>query len=425
MYQPNAAHHRSWVNVSPDSDFSIQNLPFGIFTMSQRLPSLCSAIGDYIVDLKAVFDLGYFHTIDGLSGDVFTQKHLNHFIELGKNVTNAVRLRLSQILNTNFPENAQKEASQILILKSEVQLLLPLEIGDYTDFYSSRQHAFNVGSMFRDAANALLPNWLHLPVGYHGRASSIVVSETPIVRPHGQSKLPNIEQPVFGATKKLDFELEMAFVVGKNTNMGQAISVEQADDYIFGLALFNDWSARDIQAWEYVPLGPFLGKNFASTLAPWVVTLEALEPFRVANPVQEPRPLSYLQSADFCTYDVNLTVTIQSETMENPQIISASNFKNMYWNMRQQLAHHTVNGCNVRVGDLCASGTISGEQRDSFGSMLELAWQGTQPLSLSDGSQRSFVEDGDTITLSGFAEKDGVRVGFGEASGKISAARKS
>jgi fumarylacetoacetase len=305
----------------------------------------------------------------------------------------------------------------------DVKMLLPIKIGDYTDFYSSKEHATNVGMMFRDPANALLPNWLHLPVGYHGRSSSIVVSGTPLHRPKGQMLPPEGgETPIFGTSKRVDFELEMAFVIGKSSELGDSISTEDANDYIFGLMLFNDWSARDIQQWEYVPLGPFLGKNFGSTLSPWIVTMEALAPFVCEGPKMEREILPYLQYEGERNYDVQLSVAIAPEGTEE-KIVSNSNFKYMYWNMAQQLAHHTINGCNVAVGDVMASGTISGSTPDSYGSMLEIAWKGTKPVAMPDGSERRFIQDNDTVIIRGFAQKGDVRVGFGEASGKILAAK--
>jgi len=295
---------------------------------------------------------------------------------------------------------------------------MPVHIPNYTDFYSSIEHATNVGKMFRDPANALLPNWKHLPVGYHGRASSIVVSGTEINRPKGQTKPADSDQPVFGASAQLDFELEMAFIINQNTEMGESISTQDAENAIFGMVVFNDWSARDIQSWEYVPLGPFLGKNFGSSVSPWVVTMEALEPFRTASPEQEPEVLEYLKFEGDKNYDINLEVYIQPENGEH-NLVSESNYKHMYWNMAQQLAHHTVNGCNVEVGDMYASGTISGSDPKSFGSMLELTWRGQNPITLSNGEERKFINDNDTVTMKAWAEKEGLRVGFGEVSGKI------
>jgi fumarylacetoacetase len=295
-------------------------------------------------------------------------------------------------------------------------------VGDYTDFYSSIEHATNVGTMFRDPNNALLPNWKHLPVGYHGRASSIVVSGTPVIRPKGQTKADDAEMPTFGPTKLLDFELEMAFVVGKETAMGESVTADNAEEHIFGMVIFNDWSARDIQKWEYVPLGPFLAKNFASSVSPWIVTIEALNPFRVKGPVQDPKVLPYLEYSGEKNIDINLEVLIQTEHSE-PFKVCRSNYQYMYWNMEQQLAHHTINGCNIRVGDMMASGTISGPTPDSYGSMLELSWRGTKPIRMPDGSERKFINDHDTVIMKGYSEKAGLRIGFGEVKTKILPAR--
>jgi fumarylacetoacetase len=311
-----------------------------------------------------------------------------------------------------------KEKPEILVSQADVQMHLPVHVGDYTDFYSSIEHATNVGKMFRDPENALLPNWKHIPVGYHGRASSIVVSGTPIKRPKGQVMPKDATEPVFKPSARLDFELEMGFITGKNTQLGDSVSTADADDYIFGLVLFNDWSARDIQKWEYVPLGPFLGKSFGSSMSPWIVTLEALEPFKVAGPKQDPKVLPYLKYTGKSNYDIQLEVGLQPEKSEET-VVSTSNLKYMYWNMQQQLAHHTINGCNINVGDVMASGTISGKDESSYGSMLEISWGGTKPVTLKDGSTRTFIEDNDTVIMRGFAEKDGIKVGFGEVSGKI------
>jgi fumarylacetoacetase len=408
----------SWLTIAPNSDFSIHNIPFGIFSHPNfEGCRVATAIGDSVIDLKALYDLAFFH--DLMLEDVFENNQLNDFIAQGKNKTSAVRQRLIQIFSESDFLDAQKLATYYVYPMAEVTLHLPVKIGDYTDFYSSREHATNVGIMFRDPANALLPNWLHIPVGYHGRASSIVVSGTPIRRPKGQILPPEGgDTPIFSESKRLDFELEMAFIVGKSTKMGETISTAEADDYIFGLTLFNDWSARDIQQWEYVPLGPFLGKNFGSTMSPWVVTLEALEPFRCAGPLQEKKVLPYLEYEGEKNYDISLEVLIQPADSE-ATVVSNSNLKYMYWNMNQQLTHHTINGCNVNVGDVMASGTISGSTPDSYGSMLEIAWKGTKPVTLADGKERRFILDGDTVIMRGFAEKNGVRVGFGEASGTI------
>ena len=403
---------KTWVSVPHNSDFSIYNLPFGIFSVNDDQPRVGIAIGAQIVDLVVVSELGLIE----VDANYFNQSTLNEFIALGKTITNKVRLDIQQLL---VIENSPlKNHPESFVQQKDATMHLPVQVGDYTDFYSSIEHATNVGKMFRDPENALLPNWRHIPVGYHGRASSIVVSGTDIHRPMGQVKTNEMETPVFQASGRLDFELEMGFIVGKTTQLGERIAVENASEHIFGLVLFNDWSARDIQKWEYVPLGPFLGKSFASSMSPWIVTLEALEPFKVQGPKQDPAVLSYLQYEGAKNYDIQLEVGLSSKSSEET-IISRSNFKYMYWNMMQQLAHHTVNGCNVNVGDVMASGTISGKDESSYGSLLEISWGGKKPFELKDGSKRTFIEDNDTITMKGFAEKEGVRVGFGEVTGTI------
>ncbi|MBX2898292.1 MAG: fumarylacetoacetase [Cyclobacteriaceae bacterium] len=410
---------KSWVDVPPGSDFPIQNLPFGIFKTRYLNAVAGVAIGNYVLDLVYLHEHGYLDSL-GLPAGIFNQKYLNDFIALGKNTTRAVRNRISELLRVETDELQQhKAACEIaLVPLAEVQMQMPVFIPDYTDFYSSEEHATNVGSMFRDPKNALLPNWKHLPVGYHGRASSIVVSGTPLHRPKGQVKLPDSDLPVFCPTQKLDFELELAFITGKQSALGKHITTAEAEEYIFGFVLFNDWSARDIQQWEYVPLGPFLGKNFGSTISPWIVTLDALEPFRVQGPAQFPHVLPYLATEGSKNFDINLHVLLQPEG-EEPTTVCRSNARYLYWNVNQQLAHQTVNGCNVRVGDLYASGTISGPSPGSYGSLLELSWNGQRPLQLANGIQRKFIEDGDTVSITGFAEKDTVRIGFGACSGKI------
>ncbi|MCB9040260.1 MAG: fumarylacetoacetase [Lewinellaceae bacterium] len=418
MIRANDPNLKSWVEVPPNSDFPIQNLPFGVFKTPGLTPRLCTAIGEYVADLQVLSEHGFFDDLH-IDARVFAQPFLNDFMALGKAKTGAVRNRLSEILDDDLEDwDASELADYFLHKQSDVQMLLPVRVGDYTDFYSSREHATNVGTMFRGEENALLPNWLHLPVGYHGRASSIVVSGTPVRRPKGQQMPDGAEQPVFGPSRLLDFELEMAFVVGKETSLGQSVNITDAEDYIFGLALFNDWSARDIQKWEYVPLGPFLGKSFASTVSPWIVTLEALEPFRTEGPPQDPTPLPYLQPNGPGSFDISLEVEILPE-QGNGKTVCQSNFKYLYWNMAQQLAHHTVNGCNIRVGDMMASGTISGPGPESYGSMLEISWRGTRPVAMPDGSERKFLLDGDTVVLRGWCTKDGLRIGFGKASGKV------
>jgi len=418
MIKANDPNLTSWVKVPENSDFPIQNLPFGVFKTPGLRPRLCTAIGDFVADLQVLAEHGFFDDLY-IPISVFSKPYLNDFISLGKEKTRAVRNRLSEILDNDLDEwDASELAAYFLHPMDKVEMLMPVKVGDYTDFYSSREHATNIGTMFRGKENALMPNWLHLPVGYHGRASSIVASGTPIKRPSGQQLPQGEETPVFGPSKLMDFELEMSFIIGQNTAMGESVSTADAEDYIFGMVLFNDWSARDIQKWEYVPLGPFLGKSFASTVSPWVVTLDALEPYRVAGPKQEPKPLPYLQYEGDKSYDINLSVAIQPEGQEAKQICQ-SNFRYLYWNMAQQLAHHTVNGCNIKVGDMMASGTISGPTEDSYGSMLELTWRGSKPIAMPDGSERKFINNGDTVILKGYCEKDGIRIGFGEASGKI------
>ena len=419
MIKANKPTLKSWVEVPDDSDFPIQTLPFGIYTINDQHPRVCIAIGEHIADLYVLAEHGFFEDL-GIEKEVFENHYLNDFIALGKAKTSGVRNRLSEILDNDLEEwDASELASFFLKLQAEVKMLMPVKVGDYTDFYSSREHATNVGTMFRDPENALLPNWLHLPVGYHGRASSIVVSGTPIQRPVGQQMPAGAEKPIFGPSKLLDFELEMGFVVGRDTDLGQSVSTAEAEDYIFGMVIFNDWSARDIQKWEYVPLGPFLAKNFASTISPWVVTMDALDAFREEGPVQDPEVLPYLKYEGKKNYNINLEVGIQGENMEAAHTVCRSNFKHMYWNMSQQLAYHTVTGCNINVGDICASGTISGPTPDSYGSMLEISWRGTKPVAMPDGSERKFLLDGDTVIMKAYCERDGIRIGFGEASGKI------
>ena len=410
---------KSFINYPQNSDFSIHNIPFGVAVFNREYIACCTRIGDLVIDLATLYDYGFFDEIEGLNENVFEAYTLNEFIELGKPVTNAVRLKIQELLlEDSSLSHDEKTIEECFYDLDKVQMMMPLHVQNYTDFYSSIEHATNVGKMFRDPANALLPNWKHLPVGYHGRASSIVVSGINFHRPKGQMKPADAEKPIFGASKQLDFELEMAFVLNKNTEIGESISTQEAEDAIFGMVIFNDWSARDIQSWEYVPLGPFLGKNFCSSISPWVVTLEALEPFRTVSPKQEPEVLDYLKFEGDKNFDINLEVYLQPENGEE-NLICQSNYKYMYWNMTQQLAHHTINGCNVEVGDLYASGTISGNEPNSFGSMLELTWRGQNPLKLSDGTERKFIEDHDTIIMRGFSEKNGIRVGFGEVRGKV------
>ncbi len=405
---------RSWVEVPPGHDFPIQNLPFGIFSTSDRGPRPCTRIGDRVIDLAVLADAGLLNDLV-IDPAAFRAPALNDLLRHGRSGTRRLRQRLSDLLRLDRPELRDHATvrSDALLPVERCNPHLPVRIGDYTDFYSSRQHAYNVGCMFRDPGNALMPNWSHLPIAYHGRSSSIIPSGTSLHRPIGQYKPAPDAAPVFGPTRQLDFELEVAFITHAGKPLGERISTAEAEEHIFGLVLFNDWSARDIQAWEYVPLGPFLGKNFASSMSPWVLTLDALEPFRVAGPKQDPAVLPYLGFTGDRHFDIHLEVGLVPKASKETTICRG-NFKHLYWNMAQQLAHHTVNGCNIRAGDVMASGTISGEDPGSFGSMLELAWKGTRPLKLIDGSERSFIHDGDTVIMRGHAERHGVRIGFGE-----------
>lgn len=410
---------KTWVEIPKNSDFTIYNLPFGIFKNKRLSPRVGIAIGDKIVDLSILDQEGFFSDLF-LPEGIFLSEALNDLIALGKTQTKKIRERVQELLladNEKLRDHSIR--GKVMVNRKEAEMLLPVKIGDYTDFYSSMEHATNVGKMFRDPENALLPNWKHLPVGYHGRASSIIPSGVNIHRPKGQFKDPDMESPSFGPSRRMDFELELAFITGKSTKLGDSISTEEAEDYIFGFVLFNDWSARDIQAWEYVPLGPFLGKSFASSISPWVVTMEAWDQFRVDGPTQDPEVLPYLKCETPHSFDINLEAYIQPDGVKQVSRVCRSNFKYMYWNIAQQLAHHTVNGCNINVGDMMASGTISGPTEDSFGSMLELSWKGSKPVKLDTGEERKFIEDGDTVILKGYAEKEGVRVGFGEVRSKL------
>ena len=414
---------RSWIEVPAHSDFPIQNIPFGIAAGPAHPPRPCTRIGDTVIDLQPLAEAGLFNGLE-LDATAFSAPVLNPLMAHGKAGIRGLRQRLIQLFREDHGlTDAHLHTMHAALLPVEaVTLHLPVAIGDYTDFYSSREHATNVGIMFRGPENALMPNWLHLPVGYHGRSSSIVISGTPIRRPMGQMR-PNAEEPpVFGPSKQLDIELETAFITFAGKPLGERITTAEAEDRIFGMVLFNDWSARDIQSWEYVPLGPFLGKNFGSSMSPWVVTLDALEPFRTTGPVQQPEPLPYLRTQGAHTFDIRLQASLIPRNGQE-SVICTTNFKYLYWSMPQQLAHHTVNGCNVRAGDVMASGTISGPMPNSFGSLLELSWRGTKPLKLQDGSERRFLEDGDTVVIRGHCERDGLRIGFGEVRGEVLPAR--
>ncbi|PNK59700.1 fumarylacetoacetase [Psychrobacter sp. FDAARGOS_221] len=410
----------SFVDVAADSDFSIHNLPYGIFSETKDGKRRAGiAIGNKVLDLSVLEEAGLLK-LSG--GPYFDKPTLNSFIESGRDNWTTARNTVQKLLSADtdtLRDNSELQA-KALFNQDDVTMHLPLHVPGYTDFYSSREHATNVGTMFRDPNNALLPNWTELPVGYNGRASTVIVSGHDVVRPSGQIKPNADERPVFSACKRLDFELETAFVVGKPNHIGQPISIDDAWDHIFGMVLLNDWSARDIQKWEYVPLGPFNAKTFASSISPWIVTLDALEPFKTSVPVQDPQPLAYLrEDKKDNTYDINLSVELMADQANASTVVCETNFKYMYWSMAQQLTHHTIGGCEVEVGDLMGSGTISGPTPDSYGSMLEIAWNATKPVDIGNGQTRTFIEDGDTVIMKGYSEKDGIRVGFGEVRGKV------
>jgi fumarylacetoacetase len=428
----------SFLPIPADHPFPLQNLPYGVFRdATDRTPRLCVRIGDHVLDLKNLEKSGYLREALNGKGVVLHATVLNPLMAQGRAVWSALRKRLQHLLSAEVAELRDDAALRARVLRpvADVELCMPVDIGDYTDFYSSRQHAYNVGCMFRNPDKALMSNWLHLPVGYHGRASSIVLSGTPVRRPHGQTSATDDGPPTFGPSKTLDFELEMGCFVGPGNPLGTPLPVGAADDHIFGMVIVNDWSARDIQRWEYQPLGPFLAKNFATTISPWVVPMEALAPFRVPPPEQDPQPLPYLRSNAPAgesgalptppagwTYDIQLEVALQTAQQTTPHVICRSNFRHLYWTMAQQLAHHTITGCNMRPGDLLASGTISGPTPDSYGSMLELAWKGTKPLKLPSGEERRFLQDRDTVIMRAWCEGNGYRIGFGDCTGTVTPA---
>ena len=400
------------INIPSNSDFTIHNLPFGIFSVDEGNRKAGVAIGDQIIDLDALQSSGSLDDLN-LPKDIFKTDVLNDFIALGRPTWRALRAKLQALIQSD-----DSNLNKSLVSQAAATMHLPVRIGDYTDFYSSMEHATNVGIMFRGKDNALMPNWKHIPVGYHGRSSSIIVSGQPFHRPKGQVIPKDADAPIFSESKLLDIELEMGFIIGKSTELGETVSTANAEEHVFGMLLFNDWSARDIQKWEYVPLGPFLGKNFASSVSPWIVTMDALEPFKVAAPIQDPPVLDYLKYSGDQAYDIQLDVYLKPQNGEETKI-SSSNHKYLYWTIIQQLSHHTINGCNINVGDMMASGTISGPTEDSYGSLLELTWQGTKPLKMSDGTERKFLQDYDTVIIKGFAQKGDMRVGFGEVSTQI------
>lgn len=417
---------RSWIDVPADHDFPIQNLPYGVFEDAGG-PRVGVAIGDLVFDLSAAHQAGLFDATSLAADNVFARPTLNDFLRRGRAVWTEVRHWVTTLLSADSPtlRDDARTRARVFIPRADVRMRLPVEIGDFTDFYASKDHASNVGSMFRDPANPLTPNWLHMPIGYHGRSSSIFVSGVDVHRPSGQTKADDASVPTFGPSRALDYELEVGVFLGTGNAPGQPIPIEHAADHLFGLVLLNDWSARDIQRWEYVPLGPFLGKSFATSISPWVVTLDALAPFRVPGPAQEPAPLPHLRSPGNWGLDIHLEVHLQTATMREPVRISAVNFRTMYWNLLQMLAHHTSNGTPMRAGDLFGSGTVSGPTPESRGCLLELTWKGAQPLQLPGGESRKFLEDGDTVILKGWCQGSGFRVGFGEVRAKVLPSRES
>jgi fumarylacetoacetase len=422
LTHPNDPKLRSFIDVSPTSDFPIQNLPYGVFSSRDgRAPRVGVAIGDYVLDLWEIEQDG---RLDVGELGVFSAPMLNPFMALGPKVWSRTRARISELLRHDNPELRDNDELRrnALVPMANVTLHMPIAVAGYTDFYSSREHATNVGVMFRGKDYALQPNWLHMPIGYNGRASTVVVSGTKVRRPRGQLKPPSAEVPSFGPCKRLDFELEMAVVVGQASPIGEMLTESQAEQMIFGFTLLNDWSARDIQQWEYVPLGPFQGKAFATSISPWIVTREALEPFRVNGPVQDPAPLAYLQQARPNNYDLQLDVALRATPMNEEKRICRTNFKYMYWSSVQQLVHHASSGCAMNIGDLLGSGTISGPEKDQRGSLLEISWNGTEPVELPGGAKRTFLEDGDSLVMRGWCQGDSYRVGFGEVEGTITPA---
>ena len=414
----------SFIDIAADSDFSIHNLPYGIFSDAKDVTGNNNrragvAIGEQVLDLSILEAEGL---LSLTGGPYFDQPTLNAFIDSGRDNWTKARSTIQTLLSADIDtlrDNKDLQA-KALFKQADVTMHLPVHVPGFTDFYSSKEHATNVGTMFRDPKNALLANWTEMPVGYNGRASTVIVSGTDVIRPSGQLKPNPDERPIFSPCKRLDFELETAFVVGRGNDIGQPIAVDAAADHIFGMVLLNDWSARDIQKWEYVPLGPFNAKTFASEVSPWIVTMDALAPFKTACPTQEPKPLAYLNEKDSNnSFDINLSVELLPENSDEATVVCETNFKYMYWSMAQQLTHHTITGCKVEIGDMMGSGTISGPTPDSYGSMLEIAWNATKPVTLKGGETRSFIEDGDTVIMKGYSEKDGIRVGFGEVRGKV------
>jgi fumarylacetoacetase len=416
----NNINRKSWLEVAPNSDFPIQNIPFGVFLTKENVVTVGTRIGDFAIDLGALQQLNYFEGIE-LTDDMFLQDTLNDFISDGKKTWRLVRNRIAEIFdknNSNLRDNNNHKDIVIFKMK-EIEMQLPVLIGDYTDFYSNKEHAANIGKIRNNKSeNGLLPNWLHIPVGYHGRSSTIIPSGISVHRPMGQSLPQGETTPVFGPSRMVDFELETAFITTDANIMGERIPINEAEDYIFGMVLMNDWSTRDIQQWESAPLGPFLSKNFATSISPWIITMDALEPFRTKGPVQNPAPFPYLQLNGKHNFDINLEVSLLPENGEET-VITKSNSKYTYWSMIQQLVHHTSNGCRINSGDMMGSGTISGPNPESLGSMLELTWGGENPIKLNDGTERKFLNDGDTVIIKGYSSNNSLRIGFGEFSGKL------
>lgn len=408
----------SWIPVSQNCDFPIQNIPFGVFITKDDIITIGTRIGDKVIDLGALQQLGYFKGIK-LSDDVFLQDTLNDFISHGRKRWREVRNRIADIFDSNNRELQDNESQKNAVLfdLDEIEMLLPVDIGDYTAFYSSLVHAENVGKIIFKKENHLPENWKHFPICYHGRSSSVVVSGTPVKRPKGQIIEAN-GVVNYRETQELDFELEMGFITTDGCRLGESLPIEETEERIFGMVLLNDWSARDIQKWEVQPLGPYLAKNFATTISPWIITIDALEPFRIKGPEQFPQPLPYLQKSGKHTFDIQLTAAIKNEHCVETELCK-TNFKHQYWTMNQQLAHHTSNGCSVRSGDLFGSGTLSAPNVEGFASLLELTWNGEKPIQLADGTSRSYLENHDTIVIKGFCKNDEVRIGFGECVGKI------
>ena len=422
MPHPNDPTLSSFVDVAPTSDFPIQNLPYGVFSTTSSTPRVGVAIGDHVLDLAVLEGEGLLDLAPAF--DVFAQSSINAFMALGPQIWSKTRARISELLRHDNPRLRDDKLlrARALLPMADVTLHLPIAVAGYTDFYSSKEHATNVGVMFRGKDNALQPNWLHMPIGYNGRASTVVVSGTRVRRPRGQLKPPNVDSPSFGPCKRLDFELEMGVVVGQPSRLGEMLTEAQAEAMIFGFVILNDWSARDIQQWEYVPLGPFQAKAFATSISPWVVTSEALEPFRVQGPAQEPEPLAYLRQSGANNYDLELDVALRPAGTNAGHNISRTNFKYMYWSSVQQLVHHASSGCAMNVGDLLGSGTISGPEKHQRGSLLEISWNGSEPIELPGGATRTFLEDGDSLAMRGWCQGDGYRIGFGEVEGTIVAA---